>query len=197
MSMTSRIFSDSETVAKRLIVVLFVLFVIVGSFAYGASTTSRSTILVSTTSHYSAESYEWLWDLWINETVAVPENPVIASLRVKCDAGVDVQLNISQNSGAHYVDFFNWTALVVAWGVPAGDGGWYSIGLENCVIYRDPVLDNEPAYTDPFSYEYSPLNSDYSITNEFEIIVVMFGSVTEHVGDPWMHHEWYITTWRG
>lgn len=194
MSNRERIFT--EKTAIRVAVVTGVLFMVVGAFAVGASVSPRSTVLISTVSHYSAESYEWLWNYWIGENVTAPSNPVIASLKIKCDAGVDLQLNISQNSGAHYVDYFNWTALVVAFGAPAGDGGWYSIGPDNSNVWYNPLLDNEPAYDDPFIYHYDPVASDYSITNEFEIIVVMFGNMTDHVGDPWMHHEWYITTWR-
>lgn len=199
MSNREQIFNEKN--AKRAVLVSGVLFMIFGAFAYGASMSPRSTILVSTVSHYSAESYEWLWDYWMvdttwdNGSVSVPVNPVIASLKIKCDAGVDLQLNISQNTGSHYVDYFNWTALVVAWGVPTG-GNWYSIGPDSSKVFMNPNLDNEPAYDDPFSYHYDPIASDYSVTNSFEIIVVMFGNMTDHVGDPWMHHEWYITTWR-
>lgn len=193
MSNREQLFNEKN--AKRAIVVTAVLLMVVGAFAVGADLSPRSTILVSTISHYSAESYGWLWSHWFGANATVPANPVIASLKIKCDGGVSVQLNISQNNGSHYVDYFNWTALVVAWGVPTG-GDWYSIGPENSVTFMDPDLDNEPAYDDPFSYYYDPVASDYSVTNEFEIIVVMFGNMTDHVGDPWMHHEWYITTWR-
>lgn len=186
----------SEKTAKHVVMVVCVLIMVTGAFAVGAGISPRSTVMVSTVSHYSAESYEWLWKCWLNETIIAPENPVIASLRIKCDSGVHVQLNISQNRGSHYVDAFNWTVLVVAWGIPAGDSGWYSIGAETSDVFYDPVLDNEPGYDDPFHYTYNPINSDYSCTNKFEIIVVMFGSMTDHIEDPWMHHEWYITTWR-